>query len=101
MLARPFWLLFTLSLVTGAVIMRIVTSWGDSGVAGGLILAAAGVFGFLGPDRAWLFAFAVSSWIAVLGLAHGHPAALFALVVGLVGAYLGAAARRLIASMAR
>lgn len=98
---RSFWFLFFLSLVTGAVIMRIVIlpSWG--GVAGILVFAATGVFGFLGPDRAWVFAFAVSSWLAVFGLAHGNVTALFAVVIGLVGAYVGAVARRLITSMAR
>lgn len=98
-----FWPLFVISLAIGAVALWISTlpAWEDSGIACVIMFPSAALLGFLMPARAWVFALAVSAWVAVIGLAYGNPPALFALVIGLGGAYLGVFARRLLASIAR
>jgi hypothetical protein len=96
-----FFALFLLSLAIGALTLWICTqpTWEHSGIACVIMFPSAALLGFLAPSRAWIFAFAVSAWVAVAGLAHGNPPALFALVIGLGGAYVGAFARRLLASI--
>jgi hypothetical protein len=99
---RSFWFLFLVANAIGASIMRVdmLPSWQGTGIACWLIFAASVGFGFFTPPRAWLHALAVGGWISALGLANGNPPALFALVVGLGGAAVGAYARHLFASMA-
>jgi hypothetical protein len=100
---RSFWILFTIALAFGAAITWIDTrpTWDDTGITAAMILVATSTLGFASPPRAWLFALAVAVWIPAFGLVHGNHATLIALAVGFVGAYAGAAARRLIGSMAR
>jgi hypothetical protein len=100
---RSFWLLVTVALALGAAITWIDTrpTWDDTGITAAMILVATSTLGFASPSRAWVFALAVAGWIPAFGLVHGHHATLIALAVGFVGAYAGAAARRLIGSMAR
>ena len=99
MLIRSFWLQLVISLCIGAAIMWIATlpTWEHSGIASILILGCTAALAFLNPSRAYLFAVAISAWVALLGLAHGNPPALFAVVIGIAGAYVGAFARRLLA----
>ena len=99
MLLRSFWLQFVISLCVGAAIMWIATlpAWEHSGIASILILGCSAALAFLNPARAYLFAITVSVWVALLGLAHGNPPALFAIVIGISGAFLGSYARRLLA----
>ena len=56
-----------------------------------MVLGASALMGGLYPQRAWVWALAVGSWIPALGitLGHGH-ASIMALVFALVGAYAGA-----------
>ncbi len=103
MVNRSFWILLVLALAFGAAITWIDSrpTWDDTGITAAMILVATATLGFAGPSRAWVFGLAVSVWIPAFGLVHGHHSTLIALVVGFVGAYAGAATRRLIASMAR
>jgi hypothetical protein len=91
---RSFWILLTIALAFGAAITWIDTrpTWDDTGITAAMILVATSTLGFASPSRVWIPAF---------GLVHGHHSTLIALVVGFVGAYAGAAARRIITSMAR
>ena len=99
MSARPFWLLFILALAAGAFTMWVSTlpEWDGSGITCMLIITATSILAFIRPEGALAFALAVSAWVAALGLLRGHPPALFALVVGIGGSYIGAVTRRLIA----
>jgi hypothetical protein len=72
-------------------------TWENSGIASILILGCSAALAFLNPARAYVFAFAVSAWVALMGLIHGNPPALFAIVIGISGAFVGAYARRLLA----
>lgn len=97
---RSFWFLFLVANVVGASIMWVdmLPSWQGTGIACWLIFFASVLYGLFTRARAWLYALAIGGWIAALGLLNGHPAALFALVIGLGGATVGAYARRLIES---
>lgn len=99
---RSFWILLVLALAFGAAITWIDSrpTWDDTGITAAMILVATATLGFASPSRAWIFALAVSVWIPAFGLVHGHHSTLIALAVGFIGAYAGAATRRLIASMA-
>ena len=103
MASRSFWILLIVALALGAAIMWIDTrpSWDDTGVTAGLIFVATAAMGFLSPTRAWLLALAVASWVPAFGLSHGNAATALAFAFGFGGAYAGAAARCLIAFMAR
>jgi hypothetical protein len=100
---RLFWMLLCVAVCFGAAITWIDTrpTWDDTGITAAMILVATATLGFAGPSRAWVFALAVSLWIPIFGLLHGNHATLIALAVGFLGAYAGAAARRLIGQMAR
>ena len=99
---RSFWFLLLVALGLGAAITWIDTrpTWDDTGITAAMIFVATASLGFANPSRAWLYALAVAVWIPAIGVLHSNHAALMALLVGFVGAYAGAAARRLIGSMA-
>lgn len=85
-----------LSLVTGAAITWIDSrpTWDETGITAGMLLITAGVFGFLGPDRPWLWALLLGLWIPVLGIVlTGNYQTLLAPVMTFGGAYAGKAIR--------
>ncbi len=96
-----FWLLLLLGLAVGAGIAWVDTRplWDDTGVIAGLIFISAASLSFLLPSRAWAFALAVSVWIPAVGLSGGNAATLLAVLVGAIGAGIGAGSRRMLASM--
>ena len=89
-----FALLVSTALMLGALIALVDSSpgWDDTGVSAAKVLTASGLMGTLHPQRAWVWAFAVGSWIPLLGIAFDrfNYASLLALVFALVGAYAGA-----------
>jgi hypothetical protein len=89
-----FALLVPTALMLGALIALVNSSpgWDDIGVSAALVLTASGLMGALHPQWAWVWAFAVGSWIPLLGIAFDRfeYASLLALVFALVGAYAGA-----------
>ena len=91
---RQFVLLVTTALLLGALIALVDSSpgWDDTGVSAAMVLTASGLMGALHPQRAWVWAFAVGSWIPLLGVAFDRfeYASLLALIIALVGAYVGA-----------
>ena len=93
-----FALLVPTALLLGALIALVDSSpgWDDTGVSAAMVLTAAGLMGALQPQRAWVWAFAVGSWIPLVGIAFDRfeYASLLALVFALVGAYAGAFARK-------
>jgi hypothetical protein len=64
------------------------------------MLIAAGAFTLVRPQRPWLVAVAVGIWIPALAIARAPTRASFLMLIvlafPLVGAYLGAAMRRVI-----
>jgi hypothetical protein len=100
---RFLWFLLIIAFAMGGAITWIDTrpGWDDTGVTAVLVFIATAIFGFISPPRAWLFALAIAAWIPAIGLPQGNYATILALLVGFGGAYAGATARRLIASMAR
>ena len=89
--------LLPLALALGGLITYIDTrpAWDDTGVTAASLLVTAGVLGFLGPSRPWLWALALGIWIPVLGLIEAQNySTLLALAVAFVGAYGGMAIRR-------
>jgi hypothetical protein len=94
------WLLLLGALALGLLLALVDMrpGWDDTGVSAAAVFAAAAVFGATRPSRAWLWALAVGLWIPVLGIVvRGNVEALIALVPALLGAFAGAAARRLLA----
>ncbi|HJU01286.1 MAG TPA: hypothetical protein VJ966_08780 [Actinomycetes bacterium] len=93
------WLLLLGALALGLALALVDSSpgWDDTGVSAAAVLVTAAAFGAARPSRAWLWALAVGLWIPAMGIALRHnPAALIALVPAVLGAYAGAAARRLL-----
>ena len=86
-----FVLLVLVAAMLGALISMGDSSpgWDDTGVSDGIVLSASGLMGALRPQRGWVWALAVGSWIAALGgitLGHGY-ASVVALAFALVGAF--------------
>ncbi len=72
-------------------------NWDDAGVTAGLIVIAAGAFGFVSPKRAWLWALAVGIWIPLTSIMHGGGLEeALVLLIALVGAYAGVLFRKFI-----
>jgi hypothetical protein len=89
--------LLLVALGLGGLVTYIDTrpSWDDAGITAAALLGTAGVLGFLGPGRPWLWALALGIWIPSIGIARSQNySALFALAVAFVGAYTGMAIRR-------
>ena len=92
-----FVLLRLLALMLGTLISLVDSSpgWDDTGVSAAMVLTASGLLGALHPERAWVWALAVGSWIPLLGIALGHGyESVVALAFALAGAYIGAFAGR-------
>jgi hypothetical protein len=74
--------------------------WDDTGVTAFSMLVVAGVLGFLGPQKPWLWALGVGAFIPLYAmLTHPSPGSVAMLVVllfPLVGAYGGMGFRHLI-----
>jgi hypothetical protein len=72
-------------------------TWDDTGVLVGMIVLSAVILGALGPRRPWLWALAIGAWMPLQEALtiHRLPASAVAIVIALVGVYLGAGLRRL------
>ena len=92
-----FFFLLVASCAVGLMIAWIDSSpgWDDTGVTAGMVLIASAIVGALSPGRAWLWAFAVGSWIPVLGILRQHNyGSILALVLAFIGSYAGAFLRK-------
>jgi hypothetical protein len=92
-----FVLLVLVAAMLGALISMVDSSpgWDDTGVSAAMVLDVSGLMGALHPQRAWVWALAVGSWIPALGITLGHGyASIVALAFAVVGAYAGAFAGR-------
>ncbi|HVZ49144.1 MAG TPA: hypothetical protein VG916_10195 [Gemmatimonadaceae bacterium] len=70
--------------------------WDDTGVTVGLLVLLAATCGMLVPRHAWRWALAVGLWIPLHAIVtRGDFLMLVVLAFPFIGAYVGAAARRL------
>jgi hypothetical protein len=85
------------ALAAGALIAWIDSrpTWDDTGITAGMLLAASALFGYLWPQRPWLWAFLIGAWIPLVAITH-HQSLWSLLVLGFTfaGAYAGWAIRR-------
>jgi hypothetical protein len=93
-----FYCLLVAAIALGLLIAFIDSSpgWDDTGISAGMIFLASALFGAISPERAWLWALAVGSWIPFLSILHQHNyGAFLALAFAFPGAYAGALLRKL------
>jgi hypothetical protein len=93
--------LFVVALAMGGLVAYVDSrpTWDDTGVTAAALLVMAGVLGFLGPARPWLWALALGVWIPLLAVVRTQNyVAVLALVVAFVGSYVGAAIRARLSS---
>jgi hypothetical protein len=93
------WGLLGTALILGLLIAWVDSrpTWDDSGITAGAVLLVTALFGLALPQRAWLWALAVGSWIPAFGiLVHRNYGTALALVVAFGGAYAGALLRKLL-----
>lgn len=90
-------LLGALALGLGIAAVDARPAWDDTGMTAFALLLGAGIFGFLGPRRAWLWALAIGIWIPLHAfIEQASPASsamLLVLAFPLTGAYAGAGVR--------
>jgi hypothetical protein len=94
-----FVLLMLLALMLGTLISLMDSSpgWDDTVVSAAMVLTASGLLGALHPERAWVWALSVGSWILLLSIELGHGyESVVALAFALAGAYMGAFAGRIL-----
>jgi hypothetical protein len=92
-------LLFVVALALGGLVTYVDSrpTWDDTGITAAALLVLAGVLGFVGPARPWLWALALGVWIPLLEVVRTQNyAAMLALVVAFAGAYAGAGIRALL-----
>ncbi len=102
MRSKQLWVLLAAALLLGWFITWVDSqpNWDDTGITAGVILSATAALGYGLPGKAWLWALAVGGWIPLGGLIVTHnPGAVLALIVAFVGAFVGAAARLILASL--
>ncbi|MCE1197600.1 MAG: hypothetical protein LWW85_01420 [Marinilabiliales bacterium] len=92
-----FILLIALSLLTGWLLFWIDSrpGWDDSGITAGLMVLLAAFYGFISPEKPWIWGLTTGLWIPLMALFREGsfslmPVCLFAFA----GAYLGASVRR-------
>jgi hypothetical protein len=67
----------------------------DTGITALALFAGCGLWGFLGPNRPWLWALAIGLWVPAFGIASaGNYGSLPALLIAFAGAYAGMAVRK-------
>ena len=72
-------------------------NWDDTAVTVFALCLFSALFAALEPRRPWLWALAVAGWNPLFGLARrGDPTLLVVLLFGLVGAYIGRLASRVL-----
>jgi hypothetical protein len=70
-------------------------NWDDTGITALALFAGCALWGFLGPNRPWLWALAIGLWVPAFGIASaGNYGSLLALLVAFAGAYAGMAVRK-------
>ena len=70
-------------------------NWDDAGITAGALLVTCGILGALGPDRPWLWALAVGTWIPACAIASTRNfGSLVVLVFAFAGAYAGMGVRK-------
>jgi hypothetical protein len=68
--------------------------WDDTGITASLIVLTAALFGYLYPERPWIWALTISSWIPLHAIVlSGDFKMLLVTLFGFAGAYLGAAVK--------
>jgi len=96
---RPDWrVLFLVALLLGALITWVDSrpNWDDTGITAGVLLLVSAGFGAIHPRFAWLWALALGAGIPLVGIVAAHNfGAILALIIAMIGAYLGAAAHHL------
>lgn len=98
-----FWILLIIAIALGVLICWIDTrpNWDDTGITAAMVFAVTTCLGFMMPDRAWIWVFAVWVWIPLWGIVlSNNYAAVLALAVAFIGAYVGAFIRKLFLSRA-
>jgi hypothetical protein len=96
-------LLLPIALGLGLVIAYVDSrpKWDDTGITALALFASCCLWGVLGPDRPWLWALAIGSWIPVLGIASTRNyGSLLALIFAFAGAYLGRALGKMLRPVA-
>lgn len=91
-----FFTLLVISVVCGLLIAWIDNSpgWDDTGITAGMIVLTAALFGFLYPERPWIWALTVSGWIPLYAIVKtGDFKMLLVLLFGFAGAYLGSSVK--------
>ena len=86
-----------LSVLTGLILawMDSRPGWDDAGITAGLIVVTSALFGFLQPERPWIWALMVSIWIPLHAIfLTGDYKMLLVALFGFAGAYLGAAVKK-------
>lgn len=76
-------------------------NWDDTGITALAIFVTCGVLAFTSPHRWWLWAIAVGIWIPLFEIIRTQNfAAILALVVAFIGAFLGMLVRSVMSSKA-
>ncbi|HWR99677.1 MAG TPA: hypothetical protein VN249_03630 [Prolixibacteraceae bacterium] len=98
MVRDPKFIIFLFLSVLAGILLAWMDSrpgWDDTGITSGLIVIFAALFGYLQPDRPWIWALTVSSWIPLYAIfLAGNYANLLVILFGFAGAYLGAAVKK-------
>lgn len=86
-----------LSVLTGLFLLWMDSGpgWDDTGITTGLIVITSALFGFLQPERPWIWALTVSIWIPLYAVFVAGDYMIFLVTLfGFAGAYLGAAVKK-------
>ena len=98
--------LFVLATMAGFAIAYVDSrpTWDDTGITAAAMVPVAGLLGFVGPRRAWVWALAVGSWIPAYAVARSPSPGTLGMVIVLVfpamGAYAGVALRHVARTLA-
>jgi hypothetical protein len=93
-----FLVLFIISISVGLLIAWVDSgpNWDDAGIIAVFIFGTSMIFGFSIPRFAWLWAILDGTWIPIINILFHHQyATIIVLLIAFIGAYSGAALRRI------
>jgi hypothetical protein len=75
-------------------------NWDDAGITAALIFCATMSFGFFSPRSVWHWAVLTGVWIPTFNILFHHQyASIIILLIAFIGAYAGAALRKIFSSV--
>lgn len=91
-----FAFLFLLAILAGLILAWVDSrpGWDDTGLTTGMAVIVTALFGYLHPERPWIWGLAIGLWTPLFSfVSHGDYKMILVTLFSFAGAYLGSSVR--------